>query len=482
MRALVAGLSLVGSAIVACSSSSDGDAPATYCDAASKANEGACKDAAECDLAIGGACADLAKVLSASTLAQAQGCLESGVCGVASCLSRAQKGAQPTDAHKTLAANFCQFCAPTVTDCEAQFYQRSGKLPGVLVLPYSADVAKAVDDACTGTDGCQANFRTCATNAIGQALADALDGDVADCVVSGFTKDEGEQTGPDGKPQVATCTAENCDGCCRDDKCEDGTTPSACGSGAAACEICAGGQKCTDGKCKEPCSPNSCAGCCDGDTCLPGNTKDKCGEDGAACTACDGTFVCSKHTCIDGSCQATCTDGCCSGSTCEPGTTASACGAGGEACVDCGFGRKCTSGACVIDPNALWDFYVSFAVLPDKNKNGSAWDPLGGAPDPYLLAYSSLAASSHSGSTSTQHDTTVPFWAETPLKGVAASELLNDLSFELWDADPDFDDYVGGCTIPLTAAVFDGSLQTHVCAATASGVEVTLYYRINPHK
>jgi hypothetical protein len=482
-RAVVLGLVVLGAAAVACSSaSSDSSSGSGYCDVTKKANGGACADPGSCDTAIGKACKDLAEVLSPTTIAQAQGCLESGVCGVASCLSRAQKGAQPTGAHKTLAANFCQFCAPNVQDCEAQFYAKNSKLPGSIVLPYSADVAKAVDDACTGNDGCQASFRTCATGAIQQALADALDPEVAECVVSGFTKDDGEQTGPDGKPKVTTCTPQNCKGCCRDDKCENGDAPSACGVGAAACQICAGGQKCTDGKCKEPCSPNTCAGCCDGDNCLPGTTKDKCGDNGAACAACGGAFVCSKQTCIDGSCQATCTNGCCAGSTCKPGTAVDACGVGGEACVDCGFGRKCTSGACVIDPNALWDFYVSFAVLPETNKSGGSWDPLNGAPDPYLIAYSSVTGSTHSGTTKAQMDSTIPFWAETPLVGIKASELLNNLSFEVWDQDPDFDDYVGGCKIPVVPAIFDGSLQSYVCAATASGVEVKLYYRINPHK
>ncbi|MDF2696795.1 MAG: putative lipoprotein, partial [Labilithrix sp.] len=42
----------------------------------------------------------------------------------------------------------------------------------------------------------------------------------------------------------------------------------------------------------------------------------------------------------------------------------------------------------------------------------------------------------------------------------------------------DYDDLVGGCSLPLTPALFDGSLQSHVCAATASNVSVELFYRI----
>ena len=61
------------------------------------------------------------------------------------------------------------------------------------------------------------------------------------------------------------------------------------------------------------------------------------------------------------------------------------------------------------------------------------------------------------------NDTTLPFWAETPVKGVKASELLANTSIEIWDYDTlDPNDYIGGCALPLTPAVFDGSLQNYV--------------------
>jgi hypothetical protein len=146
-------------------------------------------------------------------------------------------------------------------------------------------------------------------------------------------------------------------------------------------------------------------------------------------------LVCSNHTCIDGSCQATCTNGCCSAAGCQPGTAANACGTGGEGCVDCGVGRTCLAAACQLDRTSLWDVYISFAVVPDKNKSGSSWDVLGGAPDPYLIVYTSEGTSSHSGQTSVLTDTTFPFWAETPVTGVKASELLANTSIEVCDSD-----------------------------------------------
>jgi hypothetical protein len=87
----------------------------------------------------------------------------------------------------------------------------------------------------------------------------------------------------------------------------------------------------------------------------------------------------------------------------------------------------------------------------------------------------------HSGTTTVQTDSTVPFWAETPMTSVKSSELLNNFSIEIWDDDYDFDDFVGGCKVPLSASTFDGSLQDYTCPATTTGVSVQFYYRINPH-
>jgi hypothetical protein len=214
---------------------------------------------------------------------------------------------------------------------------------------------------------------------------------------------------------------------------------------------------------------------------VQGSTKDKCGGEGGACKKCDGALICSNHTCIDGSCQATCTNGCCSATGCQTGTTATACGTGGEACVDCGVGRTCAAASCQLDRTSLWDVYISFASVPSTDKTGASWDVLAGAPDPYLKVFTSEGASVHSGQTTVLMDTTLPFWAETPVTGVKASELLANTSIEIWDSDADVDDYIGGCKLPLTPAIFDGSLQDTTCTATASGVAVTVYFRINPH-
>jgi len=461
--------------------------PATEADFCGAAKSASCKEPSECDDAVVAGCATLDAALSPSLLVAARDCLESKVCGVASCLSRARASAWPTPEHAALATSYCTFCAPDVPDCEYWFYDKKSKLPGGLVLPFSGAVAAAVEAECTSdSDQCRGRFASCASETIARVVGESLDPMLADCVLAAFRGESGT-TGPGGAPTITTCTPENCNGCCRDDKCEPGDLEEACGRRGKACQICYGEQRCTNGTCKEPCGPNNCAGCCDGDVCRTGEETGACGADGAACKDCKeegSTFVCSNKQCIDGSCKATCANGCCAGERCEPGTAANACGRGGEGCVDCGFGRLCnaTTRSCTIDPNALWDFYVSFAVLPETTVDGSSWDVLGGLPDPYLVAYSSEGSSMHSGETQVQNDTTFPFWAETPLRGVKASELLNFLAFDVWDSDVDFDDLIGGCQIPVKPEHFDGSLRDYTCPPTPRAGEVKLYYRIRPHQ
>lgn len=468
--------------VPACSSDPAPAGSGDFCGAATS-SASTCKEPTDCDAQIARDCGALPRALSASTLVAAKDCLESGVCGVSSCVSRAQKGSTAGAAHKKLAENFCTFCAPSLDGCLTNFYKRGSKSAGLVVLPFADDVVKAVDDACTGDEGCQAKFTTCAADVLSRAVAEQVDPSTAECIVQAFSKDASEvPLGPDGRPQAVTCTAANCIGCCRDDKCEKGNTTSACGAGAKACEICSTSTaQCLGGVCKEPCGPDTCAGCCDGDVCVSGATKDKCGEKGGACKGCAGALVCSNGSCIDGSCQATCTNGCCSAAGCQPGNTAAACGTGGEGCVDCGPNRVCSAAACQLDRTSLWDVYISFAVVPETDKAGASWDVLAGAPDPYIKVFSSEGASAHSGQSTVAMDSTVPFWQETPVKGVKASELLANTTIELWDSDVDVDDYIGGCKLPLTPAVFDGSLQDHTCPASASTVSVQVYYRINPH-
>ena len=453
-----------------------------YCGAA----EGVCGDGNACDAILTSRCASLDRALSPSTLEGAKNCMQSGVCGVANCLARGQTVSTPSNAHATLARNFCAYCAPDIEDCKALFYARGAKLPGTLVLPYGEKVALAVDNACTGGPTCRVGFSECATETIARTVTEALDAELGSCVVSSLRNDDGS-TGPGGGPAITRCTPTNCKGCCRNDACEDGATQAACGLGGATCQTCYGAQACEDGRCKEACGPNNCAGCCRGDVCQLGTATPSCGGAGSACKDCkagSATAVCSNQTCIESACTTSCTLGCCSANGCQVGDQPRACGTGGEACVDCGIGRTCSrSKACIIDGSALWDVYVSFGVLPATTLSGGSWDPTSGAPDPYLVVSSGEGASTRSGKTTTVRDTRLPVWMQTPLTSIKAGELLNAFAVEVWDDDGgvDPDDLMGGCAITLSQEIFDGSLQSHTCPATASGGELKVSFRITKH-
>ncbi len=460
----------------------------SFCSAAESVSA-TCKKPSDCDGPLTTGCASLEKALSPSMLVAARDCLESGVCGATSCVGRAKTSVVPTDAHLDLATSYCTTCAPDVSGCEGNFYARKSKLPGGLVLPYGEAIARAVAESCTiDASTCRSEFAVCAIETIERAVGDAVGPDIASCVVTALRSEEGGTTGPGGGPTISTCTPSNCEGCCRDDRCEKGDTEASCGAGGGACQKCSGEQSCKAGACKEPCGPTNCAGCCDGDTCLPGTATDKCGGEGAACTTCatEGpSFVCSNQQCIDGSCQATCATGCCSATGCQPGTEASACGTGGEGCYACGAGRRCdaTTRVCVLDPNALWDVFIAKANIPPTDKNGAAWDTINAAPDAWVKVLTSEGTSSHSGETTVIDDSTTPVWNETVIStGVKSSELMNNFALEVWDSDLYYHDYIGGCRVGLAASSFGGTLQLVRCSASASGVAVEVFFRLNPHR
>lgn len=481
----------VGCVVVACSSDPPASGAKSYCDV-TKAAAAKCTAPEACDTTFGAQCGAIDKAISPTAAAAARDCLESGVCGPSRCLTRSVKSAKPTPAHTDLAAKYCSTCAPDVADCPAQFYQAKSKLPGVLVLPYSAAVATAVANACTTDAGaCRANFATCANDTISATLGGLVAADLASCITAAFTSDDSSSSssgGPvstSGGPQIQTCTADNCKGCCREDRCLEGDQEEACGRSGGACQTCSTVQTCTtEGQCHEPCGPNNCKGCCDGDNCIPGDSTDKCGGGGLACTKCNAEnpdLECTDQKCVDKSCKATCLSGCCTATGCQPGTTAQACGTNAGACVACGYGKQCSNHACSLDTASLWDLVIVGADIPEKKPNGSDWDPFYGAPDPYVKVFSSLGATSHAGQTAYQTDNVHPAYGETPLKGISASELMSNLSFEIWDDDVDFDDQVGGCKIGISAATFGGVLQQVTCSPTPSLPAVTLRFKLVPH-
>lgn len=482
---------MVTGVLVACGSSkSGGPKPlSTFCDNAKASLTKCTENADPCDQTLTTSCTNLANGVSPTTAAAVNDCLESGVCGATTCLTRAQNAAHATAAETALATKYCQLCEPNNGGCQSQFYDPKSKEPGVLVLPYADAIANAIGSQCLAdASGC-GTFAACTQTTIASALPTLVPPDLATCISGAFQNDTSTTTPTvdGGGAVLQTCTADNCQGCCRNDVCQDGSAVSACGINGNQCSTCGKNQQClATGECHEPCGPDNCKGCCDGDNCIPGTTDDKCAMNGAACTSCKTTnpdFVCDLGTCVDGSCKATCLTGCCTAQGCQDGTAANLCGTGGGACVDCGYGRTCDgTHACQLDTTSLWDFQAVSAQIPATKADGTSWDLFGGLPDPYLKAYASMGTSSVNGQTSVQTDTLTPAWGDTVLSGISAQEMMNNLSIEVWDQDElDPDDLIGNCRIGLSAAAFNGSLQQVTCTASASTVAVTVLFRLNAH-
>ena len=468
-------------------SESTGTDTSTFCDASSAAATACAATATGCDGTLTSQCTKLDAVLNRTLLAASRDCLQSGICGASSCLTRGQTTTKALTAHATLAKDYCATCAPGLPSCTTQFYARSGNAPGSAVLPYSESIVAAVDKACTTDASCASTFATCASGTLATATAGLLSSDVAACLATSFQTDTSDpNTTPGGGVTVAQCNPGNCQGCCRDDKCETGDAGAGCGVGAVSCQTCSGAQSCSDGVCREPCSADNCPGCCSSDgLCVDGTASAACGTGGAACESCSekgSTYVCSEQQCIDTSCAATCLTGCCDTNGCRPGTAATGCGNNGHACVNCGSGNACepTARTCHLDLDSTWDFYAYSAVLPMTKPSGGSWDLFGGLPDPYVIVYSS---GTHAQTTALT-DTTTPTWNQVTLKNVKASQYLSSMSFNVWDQDLGFgdsDDLMGGCAMTVYQANFDGRLYYWTCPQTATQGAVRITGRFLKH-
>jgi len=188
--------------------------------------------------------------------------------------------------------------------------------------------------------------------------------------VIGFVAAFGPSCG--GTKAISRCSVSNCDGCCDDTGiCQQGTSDTNCGSGAATCISCDTGRSClklsttsdfggrcnggtgsgVDGGVKDAgvgdagvCNPTSCPnGCCNGGSCITVTTTARCGVNGAACAPCN-----SGNTCVSGTC-APC-NGCVDISTgqCRAGSEMTACGRTGGFCQTCDSsqGQTCVNGVC----------------------------------------------------------------------------------------------------------------------------------------
>ena len=134
-------------AVGGCSSSeSTGTEASTFCGASRAAVASCASSTTDCDTTLTNQCGKLDAVLNRTLLESSRDCLESGICGASSCLTRGQSTMRALTAHTTLANDYCSSCAPGNTSCATQFYARRGNAPGAVVLPYSESVAAAVEE------------------------------------------------------------------------------------------------------------------------------------------------------------------------------------------------------------------------------------------------------------------------------------------------------------------------------------------------
>ena len=237
--------------------------------------------------------------------------------------------------------------------------------------------------------------------------------------------------GPGCGSDEESCTPV-CDGReCGDDGCGD-----SCGTCPGAAPICT-----DEGMCVQDCTPSctgkvcggdgcggSCGTCPDGTPicndfgqcvaeCVPDCTGRECGSDGCGggCGSCpEAAPICSDA----GQCTAECAPACagkecggdgCGGScgTCTSGTCLEGlCGCNDS--YDCDATSICYLSDCVTAYGREYRITFESALIGETAKDGSTWDTLGGAPDPYV----SYKFDEVTGYTSTDDDTLSPEWHE----------------------------------------------------------------------
>lgn len=130
------------------------------------------------------------------------------------------------------------------------------------------------------------------------------------------------------------------------------------------------------------------------------------------------------------------TDGCYRWSTpqfCQNGQVCmgNACGAC-QRHYDCSKVDVCLTGRCEAASGREYQFKILNAKIPERRPDGTTWDPLGGAPDPWVKL---VIDGNTVGSTKTRSDTFSPVWNESlPWARVYENSRVE---LFLYDEDPD---------------------------------------------
>lgn len=123
-------------------------------------------------------------------------------------------------------------------------------------------------------------------------------------------------------------------------------------------------------------------------------------------------------------------------------------------CGGCADWESCdaSTNACVLNAGTRFDLVASDGSVP-----GDDWDPIYGAPDPYVCVGDAL----RDECSSIQSDDWSPTWNDTLLTGLDGAALLaTPLSFDYEDSDLDSPDLICRTSFTLTAAqLHDGAFR-----------------------
>jgi len=141
---------------------------------------------------------------------------------------------------------------------------------------------------------------------------------------------------------------------------------------------------------------------------------------------------------------------------------------------DCAPGALCTNSHCVSAWGRTFRFTIKEASINSPNpETGDAWDPLGGAPDPYVVV---VQSDTTIYVTERDLDTFSPMWNESV--DVVLQEGGPTLSFIVFDEDPVGDDefIIGAAAEPVgwvEAVVYppDGEIVSSDAGQFVIGIE-----------
>lgn len=97
----------------------------------------------------------------------------------------------------------------------------------------------------------------------------------------------------------------------------------------------------------------------------------------------------------------------------------------------CRTGYVCRSGRCELDGTAVWVVSAVRGSVAERKADGSTWDAVGGAPDPFVC----VRLGGELRCTGPVQNTMRPVWNEDLLTATARTLMDSGLRVSFWDED-----------------------------------------------